>query len=104
LTEIVVAALEEVPPGTMRLVEYESLRVGVFNCGGELFAIEDRCTHDDGPLCDGFWEPSTCTIECPRHGASFDLRTGRALTLPAYLPARTFPVRVEGGVVSLDVD
>jgi 3-phenylpropionate/trans-cinnamate dioxygenase ferredoxin subunit len=103
LAELVVA-LEDVPPGAMKPLEHASLRLGVFNCGGELFAIEDRCTHDDGPLCDGFWDEETCTIECPRHGASFDLRTGRALTLPAYLPARTFPVRVEAGVVSIEID
>lgn len=97
------ATLAALPPGTMKLVEHESLRLGVYNCGGELLAIEDRCTHDDGPLCDGYWDTATCTIECPRHGANFDLRTGRALTLPAYLPARTFPVRVEGGDVSVEI-
>jgi 3-phenylpropionate/trans-cinnamate dioxygenase ferredoxin subunit len=104
LAEISVAPLEELPPGTMKLVSQPSFRIGVFNCDGELHAIEDRCTHDDGPLCDGFWDTATCTIECPRHGASFDLRTGRALTLPAFLPARTFPVRVEGGVISIEID
>lgn len=88
----------------MKLVQYDDYRIGVFNCAGELFAIEDRCTHDDGPLCQGLWDGEQCTIACPRHGANFDLRSGRALSLPAYLPARTFPVRVLGGLVSVEVD
>jgi 3-phenylpropionate/trans-cinnamate dioxygenase ferredoxin subunit len=104
LTEIVVGALDELPPGTMRLVEHGPLRVGVFNCDGEFHALEDRCTHDDGPLCQGLWDAEVCTIACPRHGATFDLRTGRALTLPAYLPARTFPVRVADGIVTVELD
>jgi len=103
LTEIVAAPLEELPPGRMKLVEDGPLRIGVFNCDGELHAIEDRCTHDDGPLCLGVWDPEECTIACPRHGANFDLISGRALSLPAYLPARTFPVRIEDGVVLIEV-
>jgi 3-phenylpropionate/trans-cinnamate dioxygenase ferredoxin subunit len=98
-----VAPLEELPPGTMKLVSQPSFRIGVFNCDGELHAIEDRCTHDDGPLCEGMWDAEECTIACPRHGASFDLKTGRALSLPAYLPARSFPVRVLDGIVTIDV-
>ena len=86
MTELVVAPLEELPPGTMKLVEHEPLRIGVYNCGGELHAIEDRCTHDDGPLCLGIWDAETCTIACPRHGASFDLRE-RAGALASRLPA-----------------
>jgi 3-phenylpropionate/trans-cinnamate dioxygenase ferredoxin component len=104
LTEISAGPLDELPPGTMKLIEHEPDRIGVFNCGGELLAIEDRCTHDDGPLCLGNWDEEECTVICPRHGASFDLKTGRALSLPAYLPARTFPVRVEDGNVVVDVD
>jgi 3-phenylpropionate/trans-cinnamate dioxygenase ferredoxin subunit len=88
----------------MKLVEHQPVSIGVFNCDGELFAIEDRCTHDDGPLALGNWDDETCTIFCPRHGASFDLRSGKALSLPAYLPARTFPVRVEDGIVKVEVE
>jgi 3-phenylpropionate/trans-cinnamate dioxygenase ferredoxin subunit len=88
----------------MKLIEHGPLTIGVFNCNGELHAIEDRCTHDDGPLCRGYWDVEECTIACPRHGAVFALATGKALTLPAYLPARTFPVAVADGMVSLEVD
>ena len=103
MAEIVVGTADELPPGTMKLVEHGQLRVGVYNCDGEFHAIEDRCTHDDGPLCLGLWDAETCTLACPRHGASFDLKTGRALSLPAYLPARTFPVSLADGVVTVEV-
>jgi 3-phenylpropionate/trans-cinnamate dioxygenase ferredoxin subunit len=100
--ELEVGPLEELPPGEMRLVEAEPYAIGVYNCGGELYAIEDRCSHDDGPLCHGTWDAETCVAVCPRHGASFDLRSGRPLTLPAYLPVRSFPVRVEDGIVKVE--
>ena len=77
--------------------------VGVYNCGGTLYAIEDRCSHDDGPLCLGDWEQEECRVVCPRHGASFDIATGRALSLPAFQPVRTFPVRVDDGIVKVEV-
>jgi 3-phenylpropionate/trans-cinnamate dioxygenase ferredoxin component len=104
LADLVVAPLEELPPGTMKLIAHDPVSIGVYNCEGELLAIEDRCSHDDGPLCLGNWDRETCTIVCPRHGASFDLKTGKALSLPAYLPARTFPVRVEDGIVTVEID
>lgn len=99
-----VCPLEDLPPGTMRRVVWEDLDIGVFNCAGELLAMEDRCSHDDGLLLEGTFDPEACTVECPRHGATFDLRTGIPRTLPAYEPVDTFPVRVEDGVVRLDVD
>ncbi len=104
MPELTVAPLEELPPGAMKLVEHEPYRVGVYNCAGKLHAIEDRCSHDDGPLCLGNWDEETCTVACPRHGASFDLESGRALSLPAYLPVRTFPVRVEDGMVVVEIE
>jgi 3-phenylpropionate/trans-cinnamate dioxygenase ferredoxin subunit len=104
LAEVVVAPLAELPPGTMKLVELAGLTIGVYNCDGELRAIEDRCSHDDGPLCEGVWSAETCTVVCPRHGATFDLVSGRPLTLPAYLPVRVFEVRVNDGTVVVEVD
>jgi 3-phenylpropionate/trans-cinnamate dioxygenase ferredoxin subunit len=93
----------ELPPGASRIVDVDGRQIGVFNCGGELRAIEDRCSHDDGPLAEGPFDPDACTVECPRHGSLFDLHTGRPRTLPAYLPVDTFPVRVEDGTVKLEV-
>ena len=101
--ELDVCPLDELPPGTMKLVHAGSVYLGVYNVDGELYAIEDRCSHDDGPLVEGDWEPEDAVVICPRHGARFDIRTGRALTLPAYLPVETFPVRVDGGIVKVDV-
>jgi 3-phenylpropionate/trans-cinnamate dioxygenase ferredoxin subunit len=88
----------------MRTFEWEDLEIAVVNCAGTLFAIEDRCSHDDGPLAEGELHEATCTIECPRHGSLFDLRTGRPTTLPAYEPIETFPVRVADGRVTVDVE
>ncbi len=104
MPDVVVGPLEQLPPGTMKLVEVDrTLSIGVFNCDGALYALEDRCSHDDGPLCEGDWDAEECVAVCPRHGSSFDLRSGNALTLPAFLPVRTFPVRVEDGLVKLDL-
>jgi 3-phenylpropionate/trans-cinnamate dioxygenase ferredoxin component len=99
--DLVVCPLEELPPGTVRIVREGELAVGVFNVGGALCAIEDRCSHDDGPLAEGEFDPETGVVVCPRHGSEFDVCTGRPRTLPAYLPVETYPVRVEGGLVVL---
>jgi len=101
---ITVCALEELPEGEMRLVEADGRKIGVFHCeGGELFAIEDRCSHDDGPLAEGEFDVGSCTVECPRHGSRFDLRSGRPRSLPAYLPVETFAARVEDGEIRLEI-
>ena len=99
-----VCSLEELPQGEMRLVEIDGRKIGVFHTAdGELYAIEDRCSHDDGPLAEGEFDPAACTVECPRHGSLFDLGTGRPKTLPAFQPVETFDARVEDGEVKLEV-
>jgi 3-phenylpropionate/trans-cinnamate dioxygenase ferredoxin subunit len=98
-----VGPADELPTGTVKIVVAGSISVGVYNLDGEFFAIEDRCSHDDGPLCEGDFDEETGVAICPRHGANFDIRSGRALTLPAYEPVETFPVRVDDGVVKVDV-
>ena len=104
MAHIDVAPADEFPPGSRKLVVAGPGRyVGVYNCGGSLYAIEDRCSHDDGPLCEGDWDQDTCRVVCPRHGSHFDLSTGAALTLPAYQPVATYPVRVEDGHVRVFV-
>ena len=101
---ITVCPVTDLPPGAMRLVEWDDVEIGVFNCGGSYYAIEDRCSHDDGPLAEGELDEAACTVECPRHGSLFDLRSGKPMTLPAYVPVETFPVLVEDGLIKLEVD
>jgi 3-phenylpropionate/trans-cinnamate dioxygenase ferredoxin subunit len=98
-----VCGLEELPPGAVRIVREGDLVVGVFNAAGELYAIEDRCSHDDGPLAEGEFDAERCIVVCPRHGSEFDVRTGKPRTLPAYLPVATFPVHVEDGRIVLEL-
>lgn len=97
-----VAALADLPPGSRRVVEADGTRVLVANVDGELLAVEDLCSHDGNPLDGGALEGDR--IVCPRHGARFCLRTGRALTPPAYEPIAVFPVRVEDGRVQVRDD
>ena len=99
-----VCTVSELPDGELKLVTWEDLEIGVFNCEGSYFAIEDRCSHDDGPLAEGEFDAETCTVECPRHGSLFDLRTGKPKTLPAYEPVDTFPVHVDNDTVKLEVE
>jgi 3-phenylpropionate/trans-cinnamate dioxygenase ferredoxin subunit len=98
-----VAPADELPPGSVKIVVAGELFIGVYNVGGEFHAIEDRCSHDDGPLCEGDWDPETRVVICPRHGSNFDLRTGRPLTLPATEPVAVYPVHVEDGMVKVEV-
>ena len=99
-----VCPVEELPPGATKLVRSGLLDVGVYRCeNGELRAIEDRCSHDDGPLCEGDWEADECVVVCPRHGSRFDLATGRPLSLPAFQPVDVYPVEVQDGVVRVEL-
>ena len=100
---IAVCPVSELPPGAMRLVAWDDVEIGVFNVGGAYYAIEDRCSHDDGPLCEGEFDAEEGFAVCPRHGSNIDIRTGAALTLPAVFPVDTFPVVVEDGIVKVDV-
>jgi 3-phenylpropionate/trans-cinnamate dioxygenase ferredoxin component len=95
-----IAKRTDVPPGTAKRVEVDGVEVLLCNCDGNLYAVEDVCTHDGGPLDQGVLEG--CVIECPRHGATFDVRTGAALSLPAIEPLPTYRVRVEGDDVYIE--
>ena len=92
-----VAAADEMPAGSYRVVLVDDVPIAVFNIDGAFHAIEDVCTHDGGQLTGG--QVDGCQVICPRHGARFDIRTGEALTPPAYAPTAVFPVKVEDGVV-----
>lgn len=95
---ISVCPLEDLPPGEAVRVEAD-VPLAVFNVDGELYAIDDTCTHQDASLADGWLEG--CEVECPLHASRFDLRTGRVDAPPAKKPVRTHEVTVEGGQVYL---
>lgn len=99
-----VCPVSALPEGSRVTVEHVDVEIVVVNCAGQILAMEDRCSHDDGDLSEGAVDVAACTIECPRHGALFDLRTGRPKTLPAYEPVDTFPVRIDGDTIKLEVD
>jgi 3-phenylpropionate/trans-cinnamate dioxygenase ferredoxin subunit len=103
VAELTVGSVDELPPGEVKIVRAGELAIGVYNIGGEYYAIEDRCSHDDGPLAEGDFDPEKLVVVCPRHGSEFDLRTGRPLSLPAYLPVEIFEVVVEEGVIKVKV-
>ena len=94
-----VGAAAEIAPGAFASVEIDGAFVAVFNVDGEFFAIDDLCTHDGGTLAGG--EVQDHEVVCPRHGARFCLRSGRALTPPAYEPVRSYPTRLREGFVEV---
>ena len=96
-----VGKLSDVPPGAAKVFEIEDRAIAVCNVDGELYAIDDVCTHDEGSLDQG--ELEGFEIECPRHGARFDVRTGAVRALPAVVPVDTFKVRVEGDDIELEL-
>ena len=99
--EVRVAAEGEIPEGGVKIIQAGSLFVGIYLIDGRYYAIEDRCSHDDGPLCEG--EREGFEVVCPRHGARFDIRTGAVLTLPATEDVEAFPVEVRDGEVYVQV-
>ncbi len=95
-----VANAVDVPAGAVRVVEAGGRSIALCNLDGSFYAVDNLCTHDDGPLGEG--NLYNGTIECPRHGARFDVQTGAIKALPAVRPVRTYPVQVDGDEVSVD--
>lgn len=96
---VVVAESDEIPENGRLLVEIDDIPVVIFRIAGELFAIGDVCSHDNGPLGDG--ELSGYDVVCPRHGARFDVRTGKVVTLPAIVDIPAYPVQEVDGAIEL---
>ena len=96
---VFVCATAELLPGESRLAWDGDTPILVVNYDGDLYALEDRCSHEDFELSAGRFDPEEATIECVLHGAKFDVRDGRALCAPAYSPVVRFPVKVEHGGV-----
>lgn len=101
LEYVALGPIEDLPPGHRLFVEIDTKPIVVVNLAGELFAIADLCSHDDGPLGDGAIEGYD--IICPRHGARFDIRTGEVLLLPAPVDVPAYPVKVEDGKILIGV-
>ena len=96
---IPIGEAKDLPNGERLFVEIDGAPIVVFNIAGQYFAIADLCSHDDGPLGDG--ELEGMEIICPRHGARFDLQSGRALSLPAVVDIPCYPVRVMDGQIEI---
>ena len=97
-----VAAVDEFPPGSCRVVNAEDAYIAVFNLDGRFYAIENNCTHEDADLSDGQVEGEE--IVCPLHGARFSIITGIVMGPPAYENLRTFPVHVADGRVQVSTE
>ena len=89
-----VVSRREIPTGGKKLAEVDGRAIALFNVEGKFYAIDDVCTHDGGPLAEG--QLTGCEIMCPRHGARFDVRTGKALCMPAVEPVATHATEVRG--------
>ncbi|HLB50329.1 MAG TPA: non-heme iron oxygenase ferredoxin subunit [Anaerolineales bacterium] len=83
--------------GERRIVEIDGAAIAVFNIGGTYYSIADVCSHDDGPVAEG--DVHGQEIECPRHGARFDIRTGKVLSFPAIVDIPAYPVKIEDGEI-----
>lgn len=96
-----VAHLDEVPVGEAKAVDVAGLSVAIYNVDGAYFATNNVCSHDEAYLAEGWLDDDVVT--CPAHGAEFSVRTGEALTLPASKPVATYPVKVEGDGIYVEV-
>jgi 3-phenylpropionate/trans-cinnamate dioxygenase ferredoxin subunit len=96
-----IAPASELPNGERLFVEIEGKPVVIFNIGGQFFSIADVCSHDDGPVGEGRLEGYNIT--CPRHGAQFDIRTGKVIQMPAVVDIPAYPVRVVDGMIRLGI-
>ena len=99
---VMVAKTSEIPVGQVKPVAVQGKRLLICHTAEGFFAVDDTCTHDDGPLAQGWLDGNA--IECPRHGARFDVTTGKVLCLPAAVPIRSYPVQVEGEAVKVSLE
>ena len=96
------ASVDDVPEGRAIVVDIEGESFALARVAGAVYCIDNICTHDGGPLGEG--ELDGTTLECPRHGARFDVCTGRAITFPAVVPVNSYDVKIEGQDVLVDLE
>ena len=100
---VAVASIGDVPAGTAKAFEINGESVAVVNCDGQLYAINNICSHAYAELAEGEVDADDCTIECPLHGSIFSVATGRPRTLPAVLPVATYEIRITGDTIEVAV-
>ncbi len=93
------ARVEEIPPGKAKVVQLQGKKIAIFNVDGQFYAIDDTCTHEDASLAEG--ELDGTVVECPKHGARFDLKTGKNLSLPAVFPVNAYQIKIENNTIYL---
>ena len=98
-----IASVDDIPMNEVRAFEYDGRRIAIYHCGEAFYATTDICSHAYAELSEGYLDGDDCTIECPLHGSRFDIATGAVLSLPAYEPIATYPVRVEGQDVLVEL-
>ena len=98
---VTIAQADQVPEGRLKVFRAGQTRVAVCRMEGKFYAIEDVCTHDEGPLGEGTLRGEE--VECPRHGARFNVKSGAAVSMPAVVPVKVFEVRVEGGDLQVKI-
>ncbi len=96
-----IAAVADVPAGSVVVVQAGGRSIALCNLAGNFYAVDNLCTHDNGPLGEGTLNNGS--VECPRHGARFDVQTGAVKALPAVKPVRTYPVQLDGDEIRVDV-
>ena len=101
---IEIAAIEDIPAGHAARVEVDGVPIAIFNVNGTFYAVDDTCTHAEAYLSEGELNSEACTVECPLHGSSFDLRTGDPLSLPAVEPVRVHRVVVADGILRIAIN
>ncbi len=102
MSPIQIGTLADVPDNTGKRFVVEGEVIAVFRVGAELYAIDDTCSHADASLCEGDFDPDELCVECPLHGSTFDLRTGRPRSLPAFESVATYKVWAEGATLFVD--
>ena len=96
---VAVAKTSDIAPDTVKVFDIDGRAVGVANVAGQFYAFADVCTHDDGPVAEG--ELDGCAIECPRHGARFDVSTGAVLSMPAVTPLPVYDLKIVGDEIQV---
>lgn len=100
---VTVGQVSAIPPGKVKQVKLRGKTIALWHVDGTIYAVGDICTHEECDISDGGEIVSPHRVECPCHGAQFDLATGKALALPATEPLPTYPVRIEGDDIQIAI-